>query len=246
MRRVRCIVQYDGTNFAGYQVQPGKRTVQREIEQALTMIHKGQEIRIAASGRTDAGVHAFGQVFHFDTPLSIPAEKWPIVIQTKLPSDIVITKADYVQEDFHSRFSVKRKTYCYKIYTGNHKTPFKRNYAYFEQYDLDINKMKKAASKFLGVHDFTAFCSAKTEIEDKVREIYSISVEEQEGDISIQITGNGFLYNMVRIMVGTLLEIGRGTRPVTSVETALQSRFRQDAGKTAPPHGLYLWSVDYE
>jgi tRNA pseudouridine38-40 synthase len=245
MQRIKCTVAYDGTPFAGYQVQPGKRTVQLEIENALSDIHKGHEVKITASGRTDARVHAKGQVFHFDTGLSIPAEKWPTVLNSKLPPEIVVTSAEVVSEDFHARFSVLKKEYRYSVYRSQTADPFKRNFALHYPFTLNIEEMRKAAEILIGEHDFTSFCSAKTEVEDKVRKIHFIEIEADEEEITFSYTGNGFLYNMVRILSGTLLEVGRGKYTAEEVRGILEARNRNAAGKTAAPQGLYLWKVFY-
>jgi tRNA pseudouridine38-40 synthase len=246
MQRVKCTIAYDGTYFHGYQVQPRERTVQGLIESILSSIHKGASVRISGSGRTDAGVHANGQVFHFDTPLSIPEEKWPIVLNTRLPDEVTVKEAVFVSTDFHSRFSVEQKEYRYRIYTGESRSPFNRHFALHYPHTLSVPDMERAARHLIGEHDFTSFCSAKTEVEDKVRTIHRIEIQEHEEEIIFSFVGNGFLYNMVRILVGTLLEVGSGNIPVDEMPGILEARDRNKAGKTAPPHGLYLWKVEYD
>lgn len=245
MQRVKCTIAYDGTYFHGYQVQPRERTVQGLIESILSTIHKGVSVRISGSGRTDAGVHANGQVFHFDTPLSIPEEKWPIVLNTRLPDEVTVKEAVFVSTDFHSRFSVEQKEYRYRIYTGEARSPFNRHFALHYPHTLSVPDMERAARHLIGEHDFTSFCSAKTEVEDKVRTIHRIEIHKHEEEIIFSFVGNGFLYNMVRILVGTLLEVGTGNRSADEIPGILEARDRNQAGKTAPPHGLYLWKVDY-
>ncbi len=245
MPRIKCTVAYDGTAFHGYQVQPNKRTVQSVIEQALSRIHKGAAVKVVASGRTDAGVHAVGQVLHFDTNITIPIEKWPIVLNSQLTEEITIQHAEQVAEDFHARFSVRGKEYRYRIYFDKVRNPFLRNYAHFSPQSLNIDKMREAALLLEGEHDFTSFCSAKTEVVDKVREIYRVEILEEDKELTISFRGNGFLYNMVRIMVGTLLEVGTEKLLPKDIKTILESKNRSAAGKTAPAHGLYLWRVDY-
>lgn len=243
--RIKCTAAYDGTGYSGYQVQPNKRTVQGEIESALAKLHKGRKIAISASGRTDAGVHAKGQVFHFDTPLRLPEEKWAVALNSLLPADISILKAEIAEADFHSRFDAVGKEYRYFIHLSKSRDPFKRNYAYQFPYALDLEAMEMAKKHLVGTHDFTSFCSAKTEVEDKVRTLESIELIKEDDMLIFRFAGNGFLYNMVRILVGTLLEVGQGERNPIQMGEVLESRDRRCAGKTAPAHGLYLWEVHY-
>lgn len=246
MQRYKCIISYDGTRFSGYQVQPNKRTVQSELEAVLTKMHKGTNVKIAGSGRTDAGVHAKGQVVHFDSPLPIPVEKWEMALNSLLPEDIAVLRVEKVHESFHARFDACGKEYRYFLYLSSKRDPFQRNYAYQYPYRLDLEAMEEACQYLLGTHDFSSFCSAKTEIEDKVRTIETIDLI-QEGDLfSIRFVGNGFLYNMVRILVGTLLEVGSGDRKPIDILDILEKKDRRFAGKTAPAHGLYLWNVFYK
>lgn len=244
--RVKCIVSYDGTHFSGYQVQPNKRTVQSEIEAALKKLHKGQSIKVHASGRTDAYVHAVGQVIHFDTTLTIPPEKWPYALNSLLPNDIVILEAEHVADQFHARFDVIKKEYRYKLSTQKMIDVFKRDYTYHFPYKLDIESMRQACLHLCGTHDFTSFCVAKTEVEDKVRTIYSIEIMKEGNDLIFCFTGNGFLYNMVRILMGTLLEVGQGKKTPDQIPSILEGKDRSLSGKTAPGHGLYLWKVYYD
>lgn len=245
VRRIKCTIAYDGTYFAGYQIQQQKRTVQGELERALSLIHKGQFVRVYASGRTDATVHAHGQVIHFDTPLSIPDGKWPKALNALLPDDVIVKEASEVSPSFHARFSVKKKEYRYRVWTGE-KNVFLRHYVYHYPYPLNVAAMNEALHDLIGTHDFTSFCSAKTEIEDKVRTIYEAEVIPQGDELIFRLVGNGFLYNMVRIIVGTVLEIGRGERRAEEMKTILEQKNRSAAGKTAPGHGLYLWHVSYD
>lgn len=245
MQRYKCIVTYDGTGFAGYQVQPHKRTVQSEIENALKKLHKGNDIKVSASGRTDAGVHALGQVIHFDSPLKIPVHKWKIALNSLLPEDIGIVDTETAQSRFHARFDAKGKEYRYFVQLSAQKDPFKRHYAYQYPFQLNISAIKEAIKLLIGTHDFTSFCSAKTEVADKVREIIDIELLEEEGMLVFRFVGTGFLYNMVRILVGTLLEVGSGEKEKDSIPGIIEKKDRSYAGKTAPPHGLYLWKVFY-
>ncbi len=246
MQRIKCTVSYDGTAFNGYQVQPGQRTVQGVLEKALTKVHKGKFVKVISSGRTDAGVHAIGQVFHFDTDFSIPEEKWPVVLNSILPDEVVIVSAKYVQDDFHARYSVKQKQYRYKVMLGERRSPFTRDFSLYYPYQLDLEAIQIAAHYFIGEHDFTSFCSTKTDKEDKVRTIHNIKVEQDDLELTFSFTGNGFLYNMVRIIVGTLLEVGSGRKKPEEIPVILNKRDRKAAGKTAAAHGLYLWQVQYE
>ncbi len=245
MPRIKCIISYDGTGFSGYQVQPGKRTVQSELEKALERLNKGTSIRVSASGRTDAGVHARGQVIHFDTVLEIEPARWQIALNSLLPDDIAVRSVEIVRPDFHARFDAAGKEYRYFLLQSKHRDPFQRNYAYQFQYELDLDSMKEAARLLIGTHDFTSFCSAKTEVEDRVRILQEIDFSEENGLLVFRFVGNGFLYNMVRILVGTLLEVGTGRRAADSMPQLIEARDRTQAGKTAPGHGLYLWKVFY-
>jgi len=246
MHRVKCIVSYDGSNFAGFQIQPTERTVHGELEKALKKIHKGLEVPIAASGRTDAGVHAVGQVIHFDTPLSIEAERWPRAFQGILPSDVNVRSAAYVDSDFHARFGTTKKEYRYRVLASKEADVFRRNYTYHFYHPLDIEAMREAASYVIGTHDFTSFSGSKTVVENKVRTIFEFDVLEAGDEIVFRVVGNGFLYNMVRLLVGALLEVGRNKKVPEAMKDILARKQRGAAGKKAPGHGLYLWEVGYE
>lgn len=245
MQRYKCTICYDGTLFSGYQVQPGKRTVQREIEEGLKKLHKGSDVRITASGRTDAGVHAKGQVIHFDSFLLIPEERWMKALQALLPDDIAVRKIEKAKPDFHARFQTSGKEYRYFVRLSQERDPFTRHYQYHFTYPLDIERMREAVLYLIGTHDFTSFCSAKTEVADRIRTITEIELIEKDELLIFRYAGSGFLYNMVRILTGTLLEVGRGLRKPEEIPVILQQKDRQQAGKTAPAHGLYLWEVFY-
>lgn len=245
-KRIKCTLSYDGTHFSGYQIQPGKRTVQGELERALERIHKGEAIRITASGRTDAGVHAYGQVVHFDTFLSLSPDQWKKALNALLPDDIVIKDAQEAAPSFHARFSAKAKEYRYKVRIAQERDVFLRNYCYHFPYPLDIGAMRRSLSLIEGTHDFTSFCLAKTDVDDRVRTIYTADMTVQDDLLEFRFIGNGFLYNMVRIIVGTILEVGQGKRSVDSISSALAAKDRRFARKTAPPQGLYLWKVYYD
>lgn len=245
MNRYKCIISYDGSGFSGYQVQPNKRTVQSQIENTLAKIHKGSHVKIAASGRTDAGVHAKGQVIHFESPLSLPADKWELALNSMLPDDISVLSVENADSSFHARFDASGKEYRYFLNQSPKRDPFQRNYAFHYPFPLNLTAMRKASAYLLGTHDFSSFCSARTEVEDKVRTIETIEILQEEERVSFRFVGNGFLYNMVRILVGTLIEVGSGKRQPEEIVEILEKRDRRYAGKTAPGQGLYLWKVVY-
>lgn len=243
--RYKCIISYDGTYFVGYQIQPTGRTVQGEIEKVLKNMHKGRPMRVIASGRTDSGVHAIGQVIHFDSNLDIPVEGWKKGLNAQLPGDIFIKSVEVVEGKFHARYDVKMKEYRYRLLNDNSFDVFRRNYAYYYPYELDVESMRQAAKLIVGTHDFTSFCSARSDVEDKVRTVYILEISEDKDELVFRVVGNGFLYNMVRIIVGTLLEVGQGKINVNEINCLLEAKSRIYTGKTAPGHGLYLWKVDY-
>jgi tRNA pseudouridine38-40 synthase len=245
MNRYKCIISYDGSEFSGYQVQPKKRTVQSQIEAALAKMHKDVNVKISASGRTDAGVHARGQVIHFDSPLPLTEEKWEIALNSMLPEDISILCVEKADSDFHARFDASGKEYRYFLYQSLKRDPFQRNYAFHYPFPLNIEAMNEACSYLLGTHDFSSFCSARTEVADKVRTIETIEISQEEELLSFRFVGNGFLYNMVRILVGTIVEVGSGKRKPEDIVEILEKKDRRYAGKTAPAQGLYLWKVFY-
>ncbi|QUW20346.1 tRNA pseudouridine(38-40) synthase TruA [Sporosarcina sp. Marseille-Q4063] len=247
MNRVKATVAYDGTNFAGYQSQPGMRTVQSEIDKALVKIHKDQSIHSVASGRTDAGVHANGQVIHFDTPLTLLTDRWQMALNVLLPKDIRIVEVVYVDENFHARYSATGKTYVYKWSSAKVHSPFERNYSvHLERWRPDVEEMKKAAAHLIGTHDFTSFCSSKTATSNRVRTIRLLTVEQSNDELIMTIEGDGFLYNMVRTIAGMLLAVGIGWHTPENVKEILELQDRKEASKTAPAHGLYLENVTYE
>lgn len=245
--RYMCVVSYDGTRYAGYQKQLNAAvTIQATIEKALAKIHKGEKVETTASGRTDAGVHAKGQTFHFNSSLALPEQNWARALNAVLPDDIVVVKVSEVAEDFHARYHVTAKTYHYVVLNQKELDPFQRNYCFHVKEKLDLEQMQTACQLLMGKHDFTAFCTAKTGVKgSKVRELYHVSCQEQYGKIVFTFTGKGFMYNMVRILVGTLLEIGRGKRSAEDIPTIIASKERSQAGQTAPAHGLYLTEVRY-
>ncbi|WP_226038456.1 tRNA pseudouridine(38-40) synthase TruA [Aquibacillus saliphilus] len=246
MERIKCEVSYDGTNFSGYQVQPNGRTIQEDVETALKKLHKGKAVRVHASGRTDAGVHAKGQVIHFDTNLTIPIKNWTRALNAVLPEDICVIRSENVAENFHARYDVVEKEYRYFILNSTQSDVFNRNFTYHVPNHLDIEAMEEACESMVGEHDFTSFCSARSDVKgDKIRTIYHATCYQEGDRIIFVIRGNGFLYNMVRILVGTLIEIGKHDRPVSDIRRIIDAKNRENAGKTAPAQGLFLWKVQY-
>jgi len=246
MRRLKAIISYDGTQFSGYQVQPGERTVQAEVERVLAVMHKGNNIKVTASGRTDARVHATGQTLHFDTPLAIPVEKYMKALNVQLPRDIRVLSVEEVAADFHARYSVTGKRYRYIWSCEPVQSPFRRHYTVETNgVKPDVDAMQEAAKAIIGTHDFSCFCAANTSVQNKVRTINALEFEWHGEELHMVIEGSGFLYNMVRIIAGTLWEVGIGRRAVKNVETVVASMDRDQAGKTAPPQGLYLEKVFY-
>ncbi|AOV06548.1 tRNA pseudouridine(38-40) synthase TruA [Sporosarcina ureilytica] len=247
MGRVKAVVAYDGTNFAGYQSQPGMRTVQSEIDKALVKIHKDKSIHSVASGRTDSGVHANGQVIHFDTSLTLEEERWQMALNVLLPTDIRIVNVCYVDEDFHARYSATGKTYIFKWSYASVHSPFERNYSvHLGKWRPDVEKMKEAAKYLIGTYDFTSFCSAKTATSNRVRTVRLLTLERHGDELVMTIEGDGFLYNMVRTIAGMLLAVGKGWHQPEEVKEILALKDRQAASKTAPAHGLYLDNVTYD
>lgn len=243
--KIKCTVSYDGGNYGGYQLQDNRETIQQMLEEALEKIVK-KHTRIYASGRTDAGVHARGQVFHFRTEISIPEDRWAMAFNALLPEDIRVLSAEKVPDSFHSRFSAKEKVYRYCIWNRRVADVFSRRYSWHIPYALNLEAMREGAVYLIGEHDFTSFCSIRSTVEDKTRNIYEIVIDKEEsGMIWLTFRGNGFLYNMVRIIVGTLVNVGAGKRTPASVKDILTGKNRDLAGKTAPAHGLFLWEVKY-
>ena len=244
MRNIKLIIEYDGKSFNGWQKQPNKLNIQGEIEKAIGEI-TGEEIDLIASGRTDAGVHSLGQTANFKTNSNIPIEKFPIAINSKLKKSIVIKSAEEVDERFHSRYSVKSKKYRYTINNSQYGSAIYRDMEYHFPFDLDVQKMQEAAKFFEGEHDFKAFKASGTSSKSSVRTIFKAEVIKNEDRIYIELTGNGFLYNMVRIISGTLLEVGMGKLRPEDIPEIIESKDRTRAGKTLPAHGLYLLKVEY-
>lgn len=237
-------IEYDGTNYSGWQIQPNARSVQEEIMKALKKI-TNEEIKLNASGRTDAGVHAKGQVANFYLNASIPTNRIVPALNSNLTQDITVLNAKEVPLDFHARYSAESKKYLYNIYNSSTRSSLLRNYSYHVTNKLSISKMENAAKKLIGTHDFKAFMSSGSSVQDTIRTIYTIKIDKHNNNICLSFHGNGFLYNMVRIIVGTLIEIGTDRRPVEEIEQILLSKDRKNAGHTAPPQGLLLEKVYY-
>jgi tRNA pseudouridine38-40 synthase len=244
-RRIRIIVAYDGTGYVGWQVQPNGVSVQQRLNEALLGV-TGETIQVHGSGRTDSGVHARAQVAHFDTNARMPADKFAIAMNMRLPRDIRVLFSEEVDPAFHSRFSAKNKTYRYAIQTGLHADVFTRNTALHVHTPLDLNAMRLAAKDVTGTHDFAAFMSAGTTMENTVRTVTQSEWTQNGAYLYYDVSANGFLYNMVRILVGTLLDVGSGSLPQNAILHALKMKNRLDAGATAPAHGLTLMRVQYE
>lgn len=244
MKNILMLIEYDGTNYSGWQQQPNARTIQGELEKALRIL-TGEDIRINGAGRTDAKVHARGQAANFYTSSTIPPERFSKALNSILPEDVAIVSSEEVSAAFHARFSAVGKKYAYHIYRGASRSPLLRNYSLHVSYDLDLGIMREASKLLMGTHDFAGFMAAGSSVQDTVRTIYQIDIASKDNSLWITFEGNGFLYNMVRIMVGTLLEIGRGTMDSLQLKGILRDKARDLAGPTAQPQGLYLVKVFY-
>lgn len=253
-RRILLRVAYDGTNYHGWQLQSNAATIEGELNRALCAL-TGEEIVVTGASRTDAGVHALGNVAVFDTTSRIPAEKFSYALNQRLPEDIVIQSSKQVADDFHPRHCDCRKTYEYDILNRTFPLPAYRNTAYFLYGTLDIEAMRRACQAFLGEHDFASFCAAGAQVQTTVRKIYSLEVEcrplteanvgSADQLLTIRVKGNGFLYNMVRIIAGTLVEVGRGHIKPEEVADIIAAKDRAKAGPTAPARGLRLVEIEY-
>ena len=266
MKRFKLIVAYDGTNYCGWQVQPGVPTIEGELNKALTKL-TGEEIQVIGASRTDAGVHAFGNVAVFDSDTPVPGDKLLFALNPRLPEDIRIVDSRQVPDDFHPRYCDTRKTYEYHIQTGRTPFPTKRLYSHWLPRHLDVEAMNEAGKYLVGIHDFKSFCAAQTQVKTTVRTVLGITVEQQENDlcvaetdmgqkmgrsdtgfsqdIVIRVEGEGFLYNMVRIISGTLIKVGLHIWLPDYVKEILESRDRTRAGETVPAKGLFLKKIEY-
>lgn len=245
MKRVKLVIAYDGTNYCGWQTQPNGMTIEELLNQHLSALLK-EDIQVIGASRTDSGVHALGNIAVFDTNTRIPAEKIAFALNQRLPADVVVQSSCEVPVDFHPRKCNSRKTYEYRILNRKIPMPRERFNSLFYYMPLDVDRMKKAAEYFIGEHDFVSFCSTRNQAEDTVRTIYSLTLEKQDDMIVLRICGNGFLYNMVRIIVGTLLRVGTGYYTPEYVGEILDARDRSFAGPKAPAHGLTLVSIEEE
>ena len=248
MARIMMRVAYDGTKYSGWQVQPNAVTIEGALNAALKEL-TGEDIQVIGASRTDAGVHSLGNVCVFDTASRIPAEKMCYAVNNLLPEDIRVIESGQVADDFHPRHCDSEKTYEYHIWNDTFDNPLVSRYAHFIYRKIDVPAMNRAAQYLLGEHDFKSFCSEKAEVLTTVREITDISVSRDDRDerkITIRVTGKGFLYNMVRIISGTLIEVGTGLRTVESVKDTLEACKRETAGPTAPAKGLVLKGIIFK
>lgn len=244
MKRVMLIVAYDGTNYHGWQMQPNAVTIEQILNEKLSELLK-EDIQVIGASRTDAGVHAEGNVAVFDTNTSIPGEKISYALNHLLPEDIVIQESFEVEPDFHPRKCDSIKTYQYRILNRNFNLPVKGRNAYHFYRKLDLDKMREAAAYFVGKHDFKNFCSSHTQAKSTIRIIYSFDIEEEDEEIVLTVSGNGFLYNMVRMLAGTLLDVGTGRMSPDKIPELLAAKERVHSPNTAPARGLTLLDIEY-
>ena len=245
MKRIRLKIAYDGTNYCGWQIQPNEVTVEGVINETLSEL-LDEKVQVIGASRTDSGVHADGNYCVFDSDTNIPAEKIAYALNQRLPEDISVIKSDEVDADWHPRYQDSTKTYEYRIVNREMPDPIRRIYAYFTYSKLDVSAMKEAAKYLVGEHDFASFCSAGAQVESTVRTIYSLDIAQNDDEILIKVQGNGFLYNMVRIIAGTLLEVGEGKIKPSDMAIILESKDRERAGKTAVARGLKLAKIEYK
>ena len=244
-KRVCLTVAYDGTAYHGWQLQSNGITIESELNRCLTEL-LGEPIQVTGASRTDAGVHALGNVAVFDTGARMPAEKISYALNQRLPEDIRVQRSEEAPPDWHPRHVKSRKTYEYRIYRGTFPLPTRRLYTHFTYYDLDVEAMRAAAEYLVGEHDFKSFCQTGAQVESTVRRIHSLELLEQGPELVIRVCGGGFLYNMVRIIAGTLMEVGQGRRRPEEMGAVLAARDRRAAGPTAPARGLTLVKYEFE
>lgn len=245
MKRVKLVVAYDGTNYCGWQVQPNGETIESVLNRHLSSL-LGEEIVVTGASRTDSGVHSLGNVAIFDTNTRMPADKISFALNQKLPADIVVQDSCEVPSDWHPRYQKGRKTYEYRILNRTFRDPTRRWNSYFYYHTLDIEKMQKAATYLVGEHDFKSFCAVGAQVKTTIRTIYHCKVIKENDMITIRVTGNGFLYNMVRIIAGTLIKVGAGDIVPEEIPIILEKCDRAIAGPTAPAHGLTMIGIEYE
>ncbi|PTM54652.1 tRNA pseudouridine(38-40) synthase TruA [Desmospora activa] len=244
--RLKMTVAYDGTGFSGFQSQPSCRTVQTVLEQALTKV-AGHPVRVTSSGRTDAGVHAKGQVIHCDIDSTMPVERWARALNHTLPQDVLVQAVEHVHDRFHARKDARWKWYRYSWDNRSIPDLFIRRYTTHWPHPLDGNAMVEAGRHLIGTHDFTAFSAARAQVSHRVRTLYDCRmVQPQPGVVAMDVIGDGFLYNMVRIIAGTLLDVGMGKISADSIPAIVAAKKREAAGKTLPPQGLCLMRVGYD
>lgn len=244
VKRVKIIVAYDGTRYCGWQVQPNGITIEEVLNKKLSEL-LGEVITVTGASRTDSGVHSLGNVAVFDTKTRMPADKISFALNQRLPEDIVVQGSCEVAPDWHPRYQNSQKTYEYRILNRTFRMPTRRLDTYFYHYPLDVEKMQQAADYLVGEHDFKSFCSIHSQAETTVRTIYGCQVQRQEDVITIRVTGSGFLYNMVRIIAGTLIQVGGGETVPEQIPGILAARNRSAAGPTAPAHGLTMIGIEY-
>lgn len=244
MKRIKLIVAYDGTGYSGWQLQPNGITIEEVLNRELSRLFS-EDIHVIGASRTDAGVHALGNVAVFDTESRIPPEKMSYALNQSLPEDIVIQSSEEVAENFHPRHCESRKTYEYRILNREMRNPMLDRTTYFFHYPLNLDAMREAGRHFVGEHDFKSVCCKRTEAESTVRTITDLCLEKTGDVITIRITGNGFLYNMVRIIAGTLIEVGNGRRLPDEIPELLKKKDRALAGPTAPAKGLTLVGIEF-
>lgn len=245
MKRIQLVVSYDGTDYCGWQVQKNGMTIEGVLNDGISKL-TNEDISVIGASRTDAGVHARGNVAVFDTESSIPPERFMYALNAVLPDDVVVVESRLVDPLWHPRHCSSRKTYEYRVLNQTLPDPMRRRDTYFVSFPLDLERMREAAGYLSGTHDFKSFCNVHTTVEDTVRTIYSLKVEKEGNIVVFRVTGSGFLYNMVRILAGTLLAVGRGLKEPEDMKRILEARDRQAAGMTAPPQGLTLVKIDYE
>lgn len=245
MKRIKAVVEYDGSGYHGFQSQKNALTIQDTIESSIEKLIE-HRVPIIAAGRTDAGVHALGQVIAFDTDSSIPADKWQFALNSILPSDIRVTSSCQAESNFHPRFQALDKKYIYYIYRRQRGRVFYSPYAYCNLENLDLPAMQQACQLLLGRHNYKSFCASGSSVKTFERNIKECQLSQKGPFIKLEIIADGFLYHMVRIIVGTLLDVGRLSLEPQDITKILQAQDRNQAGPTAPPQGLYLHSVNYE